>query len=294
MSIGMRSNDLKILMDVAREYALIILVRHTNEASLAYIGRRGERNYYPKPLFVKAKTADVDPPVIVWKVDGRTQHIPVKLAGLVVHPGFHPAAFRGEKGGKAAIYWNETTKVLTSEVTGTRVERENPQSRLPWGKERRALHAPDWFWRVDVEWRSPHFGCLQLKSFKTGSQWCYLHGDYDLKDVMVAGQEHDNRKRVGTVDGTCNVTPRLPGTAKSHGLTFADLEDLLNQKMGAPMIQHGSEAQFAWHGDEPISVIYPDNRNELLIGTAEIEAWYRKHGRRVLARQPQDLIASRA
>jgi hypothetical protein len=74
-------------------------------------------------------------------------------------------------------------------LPGTLVEREDPQSRLPWGKERRGLHAPDWFWRVDVEWRSPHFGCLQLKSFKTDWQWCYLHGKpgIDVARTEVSG-----------------------------------------------------------------------------------------------------------
>ena len=59
MSIGMRRSDLKVLMDVVDDYALIILVRHTNEASLPYIGLRGQRNYFPKPLLVKAKTASI-------------------------------------------------------------------------------------------------------------------------------------------------------------------------------------------------------------------------------------------
>lgn len=293
MSIGMRSGDLDCLMSVASEFGLIILVRHTNEASLKYIGRRGARSYYPKPALVKAKTADIDPPAMSWKVDGRTQKLAVEVAGLVVHPAFHPGAFSGERASKARISWNDTMRMLAPDMIGIRVEREDPQSRQRWGQERQALHSPDWCWRLDVDWRSPHFACLQLKSARTGSVWCYLHGDYDLKDVIVAGQEDDNRKKVGRIDGVPNITPKLRGTAKTHGLTFRELQDLLNSRIGAPMIQHGSEAQFAWHGDEPISVIYADNSNELLIGTAEVEAWYEQRGRKVLARPPPDALAAR-
>jgi hypothetical protein len=291
MSIGMRSCDLDILMSVANDFSLIILVRHTNEASLKYIGQHGDRNYFPKPAVVKAKTADVNPLPVLWKVDGRTQRIAVDVAGLVVHPAFHPAAFSGERAGKARISWTDTMQVLAPDMIGIRVNREDPQSRQLWAQERRALHSPDWSWRLDVDWRSPHFACLQLKSNKTGSLWCYIHGDYDLKDVIVAGKEEDNRKKVGTVDGVLNITPKLRGTAKTHGMTFRDLQELLNHKMGAPMIQHGSEAQFAWHGDEPISVIYSDNTNELLIGEAEIQSWYQKRGRKILARRPPDRIS---
>jgi len=57
-----------------------------------------------------------------------------------VHPAFHPAAFRDEKGDKAAMYWNETTKVLAPQATGTRVERQTPQSRLRRGARNPVRH----------------------------------------------------------------------------------------------------------------------------------------------------------
>jgi hypothetical protein len=289
MYVGMRRVDLKILLSVAEEFGLIILVRQANKKSLQYFGRRGRRAYYPKPAIIKAKTAARHPPPIAWKVDGRVQQLTCETAGLVVHPGFHAAVFDKEPA-EVIECWNDTMEVLAPDMMRVQVNREEPESRLKWSAERRALHSPDWFWRVDTEWRSPHFGCLQLKSARTESRWCYLHGDYDLKDVIVAGKEEDNRKRVKMVDGVLNITPKLRRTARTHGMTFEELRNLLNQKMAAPLIQHGAEAQFAWHGPGDITVVYPGNKFEILHGADEVETWYRLRDRKVLARKPADKI----
>ena len=42
--------------------------------------------------------------------------------------------------------------------------------------------------------------------------------------------------------------------------SYADLTKAPQRldEMGVEMVQHGSEAQFAWHGDEPITVAFPD------------------------------------
>src|SRR5450631_1483030 len=149
MYIGMRFVDLDIFRDVAHEYGLIILVRQTKLESLKYIGQRGARSYYPKPALVKAKTAYVDPAAVNWKVDGQVQQIPVKVAGLVVHPLIHPRAFDKEKLQRAVPYWEDTMRVLAPQLVGVRVERDDPQSRRLWGEERPALHAPGWSWRLD-------------------------------------------------------------------------------------------------------------------------------------------------
>ena len=66
-TLGMRGRDLRSFMQVARQFNVTILVRHTNDDSLKYIGEHG---FYPKPAAVKAKTADVNPPGVTRLVNG--------------------------------------------------------------------------------------------------------------------------------------------------------------------------------------------------------------------------------
>ena len=77
-----------------------------------------------------------------------------------------------------------------------------------WGKERLSART-GWRWKIDVDPASLHFGCLQIARDTTG--WSYVHGDYDLKDVIVRGRETYNERREGKVDGVKNFTPLLPG-----------------------------------------------------------------------------------
>ena len=124
-----------------------------------------------------------------------------------------------------------------------------PDTWPAWGKDHTSTKS-GWRWRVDVDPGSPHFGCLQIA--RDGVPWSYLHGDYDLKDVIVKGQETFNQRLEGKVQGAKNYTPLLPG------LEFETIRKELNAELGVDMVQHGAEAQFAWHGDEPITVVIPD------------------------------------
>jgi hypothetical protein len=58
--------------------------------------------------------------------------------------------------------------------------------------------------------------------------------------------------------------------------------------MGADMVQHGSEAQFGWHGDEPITVAYPDWTHEILYDAVTVQSWYMNLNRDVLAKKGLD------
>ena len=220
LSQGMRAKDLRFFMMAARQHNVIILVRHTNDDSLKYVGKAG---FYPKPAVVKAKTADINPPPVTRLVNGL------------------------------------------------------------WGVERQATNAPRWSWRVDVDPASQHFGCLQLK---TGDMpWSYVHGDYDLKDVIVTGMEQDNRRLEGTIDSVKNFTPKL------HGMEFETIQRTINSLIGIEMVQHGAEAQFAWHGDEPITVAYPDWTFLILASAETVQSWYRDLNREILAKKGHDYLA---
>jgi hypothetical protein len=277
ITTGMRAKDLRSFLIVARRYQVIILVRHTNEDSLKYIGQAG---FYPKPAAVKAKTADQNPPALSRLVNGLKSTKSYQVAGLVVHPGFQPASYRGAKVHKAQDCWNHTMETLSPTLMSTKVDLDRPQTWSLWGVERRAVNAPRWQWRVDIDASSDHFGCLQIR---TGEMpWSYVHGDYDLKDVIVLGSEQDNRRGEGTLDGVKNFTPLL------QGMAFETIQRALNELIGADMVQHGAEAQFAWHGDEPITVAYPDWRNLTLLSAETVQRWYEQLNREVLATKGTD------
>lgn len=274
---GMRGKDLRAFCMVARRYGVYILVRHTNDASLQYVGKPG---YYPKPATIKAKTADVDPPPFTRS--GRTvQH---RVAGLVPHPGFQPKVFAGAKLEKAQSCWFDSVDVLHG--AGANIPATTPDTWASWGRPHTS-GLSGWQWRVDVDPFSPHFGCLQLA--RDGVDWSYLHGDYDLKDVIVQGHETENKRNEGKVQGAKNYTPLLPG------MEFETIRKALNEAIGVDMVQHGAEAQFAWHGDEPITIIYPSERLEfkVLLNAEAVQRWYIELNREVLARKGKDYLGDK-
>jgi hypothetical protein len=279
----MRGKDLRSFMIVAREYNVIILVRHTNEDSLKYIGVPG---FHPKPAAVKAKTADFNPPPQTILANGRKITRAYKCAGLVVHPGFQPAAYGATKVPKAQDCWDHTMETLSPALMHTQVDLKRPETWSAWGVDRRGVHAPRWSWRVDVNPDSDFFGCLQLKRDDMG--WSYVHGDYDLKDVIVIGSETLNQRAESKLDGVKNFTPLL------RGVEFETIQRALNSQVGCEVVQHGAEAQFAWHGDEPITVAYPDWRNLTLLSAATVQSWYQELNREVLAKPGVDYLRDRS
>ena len=62
------------------------------------------------------------------------------------------------------------------------------------------------------------------------------------------------------------------------------------------MVQHGAEARFAWHGDEPITAVLPDGPQlqfKVLANPESVQRWYVELNREVLARKAKDYIRDR-
>lgn len=284
IGIGMRAKDLQKFLMVARDENVTLLVRHTNEDSLQYVGRPG---FYPKPAAIKAKTADLNPSPQARAGRGGAAPTSFEVAGLVVHPGFQPQAFRPAKADNALENWSKTMDVLAPSLArGVAVDLDNASTWAAWGVERQGVNAPRWSWKVDIDPASSRFGCLQLKG--QDGAWCYIHGDYDLKDVIVLGREADNRRTEGTLDGVANFTPLL------YERRFDAIQARLNNLIGVEMVQHGAEAQFAWHGDEPITVAMPGWRYLLLVDAATVQGWYLEMNREVLAKKGHDYRQDRS
>lgn len=282
IGIGMRGRDLQKFLMVARQFQVILLVRHTNADSLRYVGQAG---YYPKPAFIKAKTADLNPPAGMLSVAGRMVPQQHQIAGLVVHPGMHAAAYKGGKHPKAMQCWNDGMHILGHVANASGVAGK-PETWAAWGVDRPVAASSAWRWRVDVDAASKHYGCLQIAGH--GVDWSYVHGDYDLKDVIVSGRDSDNRRNEGQLHGVKNYTPLL------SNLEFEPVRRALNLAIGADMVQHGAEAQFAWHGDEPITVAFPDWTHLLLHDAVTVQRWYEDRNRAVLARTGHDYAADRS
>jgi hypothetical protein len=284
MGMGMRGKDLHVLLKVADEFGVIILVRQTNEESLQYVGRSG---FYPKPAILKAKTADLNPPQQTRLIGGVKRALTYRIAGLVVHPGFQPNAYRASKIPKVQKSWDDTLTVLAPTLKGRQIDLTRPDSWSLWGVERQSANGSPWHWRVDVDPSSETFGCIQLR--RGSLPWSYIHGDYDLKDVIVVGRETDNRRQEDNIDGLKNYyIPLL------EGLEFGEIRRQLNQRMGVEMIQHGAEAQYFWHGDEAIIVAYPGFRHQTLLSAETVQIWYRDLNRKVLAAPTHDYIRDRS
>ncbi len=280
---GMRGKDLQKFLMVARDMNVTILVRHTNDDSLKYVQRPG---YYPKPAVVKAKTADINPPPVVQLINGKKTAKQYNVAGLVVHPGFQPNCYRGAKIEKAMDCWKHSMEVLAPSLENTKVNPDKPDTWSIWGVDRKGADGSRWSWRVDINPASEHFGCIQLKN--ENLDWSYIHGDYDLKDVIVRGRETDNKRNEGKIDGVKNFTPVL------HELEFEKVQKALNDLMGIEMVQHGAEAQFAWHGDEPITVAFPNWTHLLLHDAITVQGWYQSLNRDVLAKVGVDYQKDRS
>jgi hypothetical protein len=67
--------------------------------------------------------------------------------------------------------------------------------------------------------------------------------------------------------------------------TFEKIQHALNVGMSADMVQHGSEAQYKWHGDEPITVVFPNWRFLFLHNAEAVLGWYEDFARDVITKK---------
>ncbi len=239
----MRLGDATIFRDVARTYNSWVLVRRINQRSLRYIGRSG---YTPKRIDCKPKTAILD-------TNGR------QLAGLVVVPTLHLQAFTRPKRQRAVECWQRF--LVDCGVQPSHKARPVDQGL----EEAKALNAKKGAYTVDLNEKSRHYGCLMFRG-----QW--IHGDYDLKDIIPAGQE---RRNIALVE-------ELHGQPHMRGPKLSMVQDYVNRRIGVSMVQHGAEAQYADHADERIDVFGPHGEEFTLKNARQTRLWYDKLQRRVI------------
>lgn len=222
--LKIRHKDLPVFESTAEIFDHIIIVRASNVHSLQYVGQKG---FAPKPIDCKPKTADSH----VWLDHGQSY-----CAGLVVDPTLTgDKAFSDKRKEKARESWREFLQAMSEREIHHKVFLRRGESGGIKG-----------FYAVDTYPGSRHFGCLMLseqnrpsRDFRLSLQeWQpfkqqhlrYIHGDYDL---------------YGLIDTQADT--KMVHKAPLHGLTnifthrFHEIQEHLNQQIGADMIQHGSE-----------------------------------------------------
>jgi hypothetical protein len=168
-------------------------------------------------------------------------------AGLVVCPPLCSGAFLSDKKkSDAASSW---AKFVAQEGLG------KPNCQSPYS--------------VDENKQSKHYGCLMFE----GS---YIHGDYDLYDIILVDHPSANLAAVETLHGQ----PHL------RGPRVIPIMQYINERIGAPMVQHGGEAQYADHSQQAIDAFGPDGEVCTILNEFSVRAWYRDRfgGRQTLAK----------
>jgi hypothetical protein len=241
----MTDEQAAVFTAAARHFDVYILVRRTNPASLAYVGRAG---FTPKRLDCKAKTADRD---IHHPSRGR-----IECAGLVVDPTVTGAgAFAsGRKYDKALEEWKTfSSRQLTNEVRS-------------WEGQQRLTYIPrGGLYLVDLDPDSPRHGCVKFASNSLISAAKYIHGDFDLYGIVPADSPATNVR----------VTETRHGYAHARSPEFLDVQIFVNSRLGVPMILHGAQEAYASeHDEDELDVFHPDGRITSAESAAEIARLY--------------------
>jgi hypothetical protein len=240
----MQPKHLAAFQGAARRYAVAILVRRTNTASLWHVGKPYA---LPKRLDCKAKTADYD----FTPSQGGLKEV----AGLVVDPRITgPGAFKPTKYPEAVATWKE----FASSQLNPRIQTLQDL--------RRFTYVPDGrFYFVELDPASPYYGCVKFSSNSNIAAGKCVHGDFDLYAIVPMDDPGPN---VATYEKRLNT-----GHARSP--QFFDVQHCVNHAIGVPMVQHGADESYrSRHRDEPMDIFYPSGEVGFVANGAELARLY--------------------
>jgi hypothetical protein len=167
----------------------------------------------------------------------KTAHADVngkKLAGLVTSPIIHPSAFKVDKLQDALDKW-KSMNIMEA-----------------------ANDNYGFFYSVDTTPESKHYGCLMFNGK-------YIHGDYDLYDIVDVNHLPNNLALVS----------KLYGVRHMIGLHFDEVKKLVNSKIGVEMIQHSGEAQYATHSEQAIDAFCPNGEYKRIDELHQLHGLYK-------------------
>lgn len=157
-----------------------------------------------------------------------------RLAGLVVDPTVQPQAFSAGRMVSAEHCWRQFAA----------------EQGLAAGPVRGS-------YAVDDDPQSPHCGCVTFEGR-------YIHGDYDLYDIVLAEHPRGNLAAVET----------LHGQPHRRGARVIPVMQYINNRIGVPMVQHGGEAQFKGHSEQSIDVFGPHGEECTILNEYSVRGWY--------------------
>ena len=160
-----------------------------------------------------------------------------EVAGLVVDPAIHPSAFKPTRLQTARECWS-AMKYLIGTV-----------------------------YEVNQDRTHKHYGCLRLKNGP------YIHGDYDLYDIIDVERAGENSAREEIHLGQPDM----------RGPMLGEVQAFVNGRLGVAMIQHGAEAQFKDHSEQSIDAFGPHGEDVTILNEYSVRAWYKD---RFEGRQP--------
>lgn len=277
-----RASDVRAFREAAQRFRVHILVRRTNPASLAYVGRKG---FIPKPVDCKPKTADFDVLTPGGLISG--------CAGLVVDPTL-PGMDKAFREGKAAKAREEWAKFARDQGIGS-AKFVGPEA-LYSGKAfmdgrsielqgERVYFSPDrgGVYLVQADPRQAHYGCLMfcplriagafpadarkalepLQQRKTNS---FIHGDYDLFGIVPVDLPAFKTVHESLLFGVRNL----------YSQHSREVAGFLNRCFGVPMIQHGAEesSDRETGANEELDVFWAGGQITEASGRAAIEKLY--------------------
>jgi hypothetical protein len=199
----------------------------------------------------------------LWILVRRTNPESLKYIGK---PGFTPK--RIDCKAKTADIGKAAGLVVDAEVHRLAFKPAKTESAMKAWRDFKATQLGRGGYSVDRKQGSPFYGCVTFNGR-------YIHGDYDLYDIIIPGQEQRNLAAV----------EELFGQPHRRGPRLYQVMEFVNTRIGAPMLQHGGEAQYADHSEQAIDAFGPDGEQCTILNEFSVRGWYQERfkGRQTLA-----------
>ncbi len=274
----MRRHDQLAFAYTAWWFHVYILVRRSNPESIKYIGQTG---FIPKGPDTKAKTAQRN-----VAIEG-TRWVS-NVAGLVCNPTAAAMRLAYATPKKYESAMKEWKKFVASGRHFDDLDWEDASTPsrfyLPMGQP----------FFTDTRPGSKRYGALMKDTGRGVLHASYIHGDYDLFAVVpadnpgvniVVSEQHasspwSHLNRAGktpaaTEESEKTEEQKVQEIPNFRGQKFIDVQNMLNRRMGVPMVLHGSQEKAVNSFDEEVDVFMPNGMDSFaLLTEADLLGFY--------------------
>jgi hypothetical protein len=127
-------------------------------------------------------------------------------------------------------------------------------------------------WAVVTDQSARHYGAVTCNGD-------FIYGDYDLYDIIDPDQAPRNLAAVEALGSQPHM----------RGPNFYKVQQFVNVRIGAPVVQHGGEMQYTDHSDQSIDAFGPAGEECTILNQFSVRGWYQERfgGRRPIAAPPR-------